>query len=222
MNVRDPFALRRSQAVDILRGPARQVATEFTEKVIKASTQAFETGKQAVEQAVEEMSFSIPQNVPSFTNPQREVENRMWASSGMTARTSATHSNGVMGGIFEKRNQDLPMYKDKPYSYMSSRRPRPWWKRKSTGAIALLALFILYLLGAFSSNAKETQKAKSRWNWLQRPESGGHQVDWLDRRERVKEAFILSWDAYHRYAWGKQQLHLSFWLPRNSRAQIGQ
>ncbi|KAH8815020.1 glycoside hydrolase family 47 protein [Xylogone sp. PMI_703] len=201
MNVRDPFALRRSPAVDILRGPARQAAVDITERVIRAGAQAYESGKQAVEQVVEEMSFQIPQNVPSFNHPQRELENRVWGNSGMTARSSAPHSNGVMSGIFDRRSQDLPMYKDKPYSY-AARRHQPWWRRRSTGVIGLIAIFILWLLGAFSSNSEETKEASSRWNWLQRPENGGRKVDWLDRRERVKEAFILSWDAYHRYAWG--------------------
>jgi endoplasmic reticulum Man9GlcNAc2 1,2-alpha-mannosidase len=27
--------------------------------------------------------------------------------------------------------------------------------------------------------------------------------DWDDRREKVKEAFISSWDAYSKYAWGQ-------------------
>ena len=27
-------------------------------------------------------------------------------------------------------------------------------------------------------------------------------VDWDTRREEVKEAFVTSWDAYSRYAWG--------------------
>lgn len=30
----------------------------------------------------------------------------------------------------------------------------------------------------------------------------GATVDWDERRERVKDAFILSWDGYEQYAWG--------------------
>lgn len=97
------------------------------------------------------------------------------------------------------------MYKDKPYSYASSRRQRPAWKRKrNLGIAGLVVLFVLYFTGAFSgdSNTDSVEKTKERWGWLTRPEKVGTTVDWMDRRERVKEAFTLSWDAYERYAWG--------------------
>src|SRR5271163_4608408 len=116
MNVRDPFSLRRSNALTILRG-ASQAAANITQGVLGTGAQAIESGKQAVEDM---SSFSIPKNVPSFTNPQRELENRVWGASGVTARS--THANGgVMSGMqnrmegFFRENRDLPMYKDKPY-----------------------------------------------------------------------------------------------------------
>ena len=172
---------------------------------MEASTQAYETSKQAVEDM---SSFSIPRNVPSFTNPQRELENRVWGSSGMTSRSAAHTNGGVMGGMqdrvgsFFESNSDLPMYKDKPYSYASSRRQRPIWKRKRVIGVAVsFVMIVLYFLGFFGDEAAATKKAKESWSWLQRPESGS-KADWLGRRERVKEAFILSWDAYDRYAWG--------------------
>lgn len=200
MSVRDPFNLHRSSpAFNILRGTARQAAANVTQRVVEASAQAYESSKQTVE----EMAFSIPRNVPSFTNPQRELENRAWASSGVTARSANSHG-GVMSGIgsFFEKNNDLPMYKDKPYSYASSRRQRPIWKRKRVvGVVISFVMIVLYFLGLFEDDAVTTKKAKNTWTWLQRPESGS-KVDWLDRRERVKEAFILSWDAYDRYAWG--------------------
>jgi hypothetical protein len=204
MNVRDPFNLRRSPAFNIIRGTATQAAARVTQRVKDAGAQAYESSKQAVE----DMSFSIPKNIPSFTNPQRELENRVWGSSGITARSA--HSNGSvmngmqdrMGGFFGE-NRDLPMYKDKPYSYASSRRHRPLWKRKRVlGVGGVFLIIALWLLGFLGDDAAATQKAKDTWSWLQRPEKGGSKVDWLDRRERVKEAFILSWDAYDRYAWG--------------------
>jgi hypothetical protein len=206
MNVRDPFNLHRSPAFAILKGTARQAASNVKQRVVEAGAQAYESSKQAVE---EMSSFSIPRNVPSFTNPQRELENRVWGSSGVTARSANAHTNGGvmsgmqdrMGSFFEK-NRDLPMYKDKPYSYASSRRQRPIWKQKRVMGIAVSFLMIvLYFLGLFGDDAAATKKAKDTWTWLQRPEASA-KVDWLGRRERVKEAFILSWDAYDRYAWG--------------------
>jgi hypothetical protein len=204
MNVRDPFNLHRSPAFHILRGTAANVK----QRVLEAGSQA-----------VEEMSsFSIPRNVPSFTNPQqRELENRSWASSGVTAR-SANANGGVMSGMqdrmgsFFEKNRDLPMYKDKPYSYASSRRQRPIWKRKRVMGIAVsFVMIVLYFLGLFGDDPATT-KAKDGWTWLQRPESDS-KVDWLGRRERVKEAFTLSWDAYDRYAWGiPTEFRASFFL----------
>lgn len=207
MNSRDPFNLHRSPAFNIIRGTATQAAANVSQRVKEASAQAYESGKQVVE----DMSFSMPKNVPSFTDPQREPGNRVWGGSGVTSRSAAHSNGGVMsgmqdrvGGFFDKGKGDLPMYKDKPHSYASSRRHIPFWKRKGIQGSGLLGfLIILYLLGFFSSAVESKSETKERWSWLQRPEKGGTKVDWLDRREKVKEAFTLSWDAYSRYAWGK-------------------
>lgn len=208
MNVRDPFGLHRPPAFNIVRGTAIQTAAQVTQRVKEAGVQAYESGRQAVE----EMSFSVPRNIPSFSDPQRELENRVWGSSGVTART-VSHSNGVMGGMqdrvgnfFEKSRGDLPMYKDKPYSYAASRRRQPFWKRKRNmgGLAALFCLIILYYRGVFSSSPDVSEidgKTKNNWRWLKGAEKAG-KVDWMDRREKVKEAFTLSWDSYERYAWG--------------------
>ena len=210
MNVRDPFNLRRSPAFNILRGTATRAAANLTQRAREAGAQAYETGKQAVE----DMSFSIPKNVPSFMNPQRELENRVWGSTGVTAR-SAGATGGAMSGMqdrvgsfFDRSRGDLPMYKDKPYSYASSRRHRPIWRRKrSLGIAGLFLLAVFYFLGFFSSSGEGGEEnSKDRWSWLHGPEKGGSKIDWLDRRERVKEAFTLSWDAYDRYAWGMLKL----------------
>ncbi|KAG0650923.1 Man(9)-alpha-mannosidase [Hyphodiscus hymeniophilus] len=205
MNIRDPFDLHRSPAFNILRGTARQAAANVKQRVVEAGAQAYESSKQAVE---EMSTFSIPKNVPSFTNPQRELENKAWGSSGVTTRSTNAFSGmqDRMGGFFEKNN-DLPMYKDKPYSYASSRRQRPAWKRKRVmGVVISCVMIVSYLLGLFGGDTTTTKKAKDSWTWLQRPESSS-KVDWLDRREHVKEAFILSWDAYDRYAWGYDEFH---------------
>ncbi|RDL36615.1 alpha-1,2-Mannosidase [Venustampulla echinocandica] len=212
MNVRDPFNLHRSPAFSILRVSATRAAATVTQRVVDAGAQAIESGKQVVEDM---SAFSIPKNVPSFTNPQRELENRVWGASGVTARSGGSHSHGGLmggvqdrvGGFFERDRGDLPMYKDKPYSYAASRRHRPIWKRKRTmGLVGLLILSALYLFGFFGGDTPTSKRATSTWNWLHKPEEGSN-VDWLDRRERVKEAFMLSWDAYERYGWGYDEYH---------------
>lgn len=216
MNVRDPFGLHRSPAFNILRGTATQAAAQVTQRVKETGVQAYESGKQAVE----EMSFSIPKNVPSFSDPQRELENRVWGSSGITARGAASHSNGVMSGMqdrvgnfFDKSRGDLPMYKDKPFSYAASRRRQPFWKRKRNmgGLAALFCLFVFYYRGLFSSPSgqlERTEKTKNNWSWLKGPDKV-EKVDWSKRREEVKDAFTLSWDAYERYAWGMLFFNMS-------------
>lgn len=206
MNVRDPFNLRRSPALTILRGTATLAATHLTQRVLETGAAATVSSKQAVEDM---STFSMPKNVPSFSNPQRELEDRVWGSSGVTARSANVHhSRGIggvqdrLGGFFEK-SRDLPMYKDKPYSYASSRRRRSLWKSKRVFAlVGLFVMSILYYLG-FWGGEDTAEKVKDSWGWLQKPEKAGGTIDWLSRRERVLEAFTLSWDAYERYAWGR-------------------
>ena len=215
MNVRDPFSLRRSPAFNIIRGTATQAAANVSQRVKEAGAQAYETGKQAVE----EMSFSVPKNVPSFTNPQRELENRVWGASGVTARSAGLQSkggvmNGIqdrVGGFLDTSRGELPMYKDKPYSYASSRRHKPIWKRKrNLGIAGFIFVAVFYFLGFFGKRPRDySDIGTDLWGWSQQPEKGGLKVNWQERRERVKEAFTLSWDAYDRYAWGMSRLSRS-------------
>lgn len=202
MNVRDPFDTHRSPAFNIIRG----TATNITQRVREASTKAYDTSKQAVEDL---SSFSIPQSAPSFTDSPREMENKAWGNSGVTSRSHNGHTAGSVisgvqdrvGSLFEG-NRDLPMYKDKPYSYASPRRRKPLWRRKRVLLIATpVVLFVLYFLGLFS-DGEARKDAHNRWSFLRGKERSG-KVDWMERRVKVKEAFTLSWDAYERYAWGK-------------------
>lgn len=203
MNVRDPFSLRRSNALNILQGTARQTALNLKQRALQTGAQAIESGRLAIEsgrQAVEDMSF---------TDPQRELENRgAWASSGVTARNNGYGYNGMqekVGGFFEKQ-ADLPMYKDKPFSYPTSRRHRPWWKkRRLLASVGLFIMFVLYCLGFIGGSTTKKDKKESNLKWL-KGTGKSQAIDWLDRRDSVVEAFTLSWDAYERYAWGKVNL----------------
>ncbi|TQS35195.1 hypothetical protein Golomagni_04392 [Golovinomyces magnicellulatus] len=161
-------------------------------------------------------TFSIPQNVPSFSDPRRDKESRVWASGAKSRPGVSPHNdNGFLGrlqqriGDFFEANRDLPMYKDKPYIYLSSKRQRPVWKRKRTlGTGVLLFLLLIYILTfSKSSHKNATAKNSDNSNLISKSEKDGSVINWLDRREEVKKAFILSWDAYSRYAWGKDQFH---------------
>ncbi|PNH38726.1 hypothetical protein VD0004_g8110 [Verticillium dahliae] len=160
------------------------------------------------------MSFTVPKNAPSFGNPQRLIEDHMWSSSGVTARGSKAQASGILDGVqhrvddFLGTRGQLPMYKDKPYTYAASRRLQPAWRRKRT--ILLLILLVLggcWFFGVFE-DVDTPHIDLQRWMSSEAAkEPSGKKVDWDKRRERVVEAFELSWDAYERYAWGYDEYH---------------
>jgi len=93
--------------------------------------------------------------------------------------------------------KDLPMYKDKPYSYASSRRKPPTHLQPRYligGVLTFLAL--LWFWGIFSHPI-------SHWARDSRPSAD----KWDARRESVRDAFKKSWDGYEKYAWGKDEYH---------------
>ena len=168
------------------------------------------------------MSFAVPKNVPSFNSPQRGVETEYWASSGLSPRAAngqhAGSTNGGMAGkldaFFDKRQ--LPMYKDKPYKYAASRRSLRWYQRRNVLVGIIFGLLALaYWFGVFSSTSSgghqdvKSPGAMSAWDWPPPSMQPAPQVDWNNRREQVKAAFVMSWDGYEKYAWGT--LYLLTW-----------
>lgn len=131
---------------------------------------------------------------------QRAHEDSYWRTQNGHTHTGSGLSN-KLDGFMDKR--ELPMYKDKPYNYAGSKRYTPIYQRWRVVAGAVLGILALvYWFGMFSPSAEKTKtskSSKSSWSWL-----GGQQVavDWDERREKVKEAFILSWDGYEQNAWG--------------------
>ena len=231
MNVRDPFNLRRSPAFAILRGTNVQTAATITKtllesganKIITSSRQLaediVETAEEVTEQIAEiseQMSFSIPKNVPSFDDPQRQLENHAWGASGVTSRAGPGNVADKLGGYYERNknyfdgtNRDLPLYKDKPYYTAKAKRRQPLWRRRRVFALAgLVVMGILYLFGFLggSSDDDSDKPKKKEWSWL-RGEKAGAKVDWSSRQKDVVEAFTQSWDAYERYAWGYDEFH---------------
>lgn len=101
--------------------------------------------------------------------------------------------------------KELPMYKDKPYNYAGSRKYTPFYRKKRViSGLILIVIGLAYWYGTFSPSAaipKPKDTYKSSWDWLRSPATSAL-VDWDDRREKVKEAFMLSWDGYEQYAWG--------------------
>lgn len=231
-----PTAAAALTQLSLLRATATQVATQVSERVTETANEAIERGRQAVEDLnanlreqrereqqargkksdEEDMSFTIPKNVPSFNNPQRALEDHLWAASGVTARAPGNRGGaggGIIGegigkveGFLNPNRNTLPLYKDKPYAYPLSQRRRPFYRRKGCMAIALfLVVAVAYWFGFFGEEPYERLPSLKASTWLQAEEGG--KPDWLERRQRVVEAFELSWDSYERYAWGKHHLH---------------
>jgi mannosyl-oligosaccharide alpha-1,2-mannosidase len=180
-------------------------------------------GKAKSKSKDEDMSFAVPKNVPSFSNPQRHLEDRLWAASSSSSSSASRQRSSVIGGVQNflsphgnnNNRTALPMYKDKPYMYPPGRGGgaagwrRPFPRRKRTcGLLVLVLLGLVWWTGLFAGHQERAVRKLDQWGWLRQEgeESGTgrarRKVDWLKRRERVVEAMELSWDAYERYAWG--------------------
>ncbi|KAL2212352.1 mannosyl-oligosaccharide 1,2-alpha-mannosidase [Sarocladium strictum] len=188
--IRDPFNIHR-------KSPLYSATNRSNETV--RTTAASPNGYAA------DMAFSMPRNVPDFADPQRQLEDRVWQSA-----TGRNRHGGIMGGVQDKvssmfDNEALPMYKDKPFGHGPSRRKSIWKKKRTLGSLTLGLVFLLYMMGLFSSGS-EKKASVSSWTWMGMSKEKGV-VDWDKRREHVVEAFQLSWDAYERYAWGFDEFH---------------
>ena len=151
------------------------------------------------------MSFSLPKNVPRFDNDQRTYENIYWGASKRTPQNGHV-ANGMqavttpLNSLFDSKS--LPMYKDKPYSYASSRRYVPVFRRKRVlfGALLSVLTFGCWWLFLRPAERAPSQGKSDTWSWLKK--TSGPAPNWDYRREAVKEAFKISWDGYANNAWG--------------------
>ncbi|KKF92727.1 Mannosyl-oligosaccharide 1 2-alpha-mannosidase [Ceratocystis platani] len=107
-----------------------------------------------------------------------------------------------VGDFLDKNNANnqLPMYKDKPYSHTLSRRLRNWKSRRNLAMLGLVLLVIMYFNGAF------TRSKKSVWSYDSITASS-ERINWNKRRSEVVKAFELSWDSYAKNAWGYDEYH---------------
>ncbi|GFP58020.1 mannosyl-oligosaccharide 1,2-alpha-mannosidase [Trichoderma asperellum] len=184
--IRDPFGIHNK---NVFKATAFRAAQNIKDAAAQAGANALE------------MSFSIPKNVPNFGDPTRALEDRAWAA------LSRRGGGGVLNGSMFEKSDSLPMYKDKPYGYAPSMRLRPWWRRKKVlGIITAAVVFFLYLTGFFSGHPKAKKTSASALSWLGLSQDKD-QVDWDERRKHVVDAFEVSWDAYERYGWGKDEFH---------------
>lgn len=190
MYSRDPFNLRKAPptAFTLLQSAAT--------KTIETGTSAVESTKQALKDA--DMSFAVPRNVPNFETAQRRFEDNVW-------------------GRFTGNEKGLPMYKDKPAHYGSQRGVRYWIRRRRGMALLVLLLFgFLYWVGWRGKDqvpvgsGKGSKSTGSRWGSILSGKKG--KVDWEKRKESVRDAFLLSWNAYEQHGWGRLQIPRYYWI----------
>ncbi|KKY19521.1 putative mannosyl-oligosaccharidealpha-mannosidase [Phaeomoniella chlamydospora] len=156
------------------------------------------------------MSFQVPQNVPSFTSAQRPHEDGYWKAAHRNV--SQNGSIGAKFNDFFSDGKDLPLYKDKP-SY-SSNRKRRLFQRKRTyifGAAVVLVLFYLLRSKAPDHSLSHPFSGATGHDLFSYVEQAGPKhpkaADWELRRQSVKEAFLISWEGYEKYAWGLDEYH---------------
>ncbi|KAF2725627.1 glycoside hydrolase family 47 protein [Polychaeton citri CBS 116435] len=104
------------------------------------------------------------------------------------------------------------MYKDKPFSYPTSDRRSPWFRRRKTvglvlGAMAFMSWWfgilspLSYFVSDNSTSADSSSgKSSGQGSWF--GSSSKNQVNWADRADAVRDAFKLSWAGYEKHAWG--------------------
>lgn len=175
------------------------------------------------------MSFQFPQSNPSFPSSQQLFgDNSHWhaardsRTSGQLPSHGFSQSTGIPNKLssFFDNDRALPMYKDKPYFAPRRTGPRSRRRRFLYGGILVFVVVALWYYGAWSRvlgglRPREQDAAaigEDLWNWMQSLDeqesvSGSWRrqtpSDWAARREKVRDAFIVSWDGYERHAWGE-------------------
>lgn len=168
------------------------------------------------------MSFQLPQNIPSFSSSQRPLEDSYWQAN-RDNRSSRLPGYGLSPspGVSNKLNtlfdseRRLPMYKDKPYFAPRRTGPRSRRRKVVYSGICLLVFLVLWYYwpgsGMWSSSQNHSTPGEDLWKWMQTLEDEASidgkwdeqsPADWAERREKVRDAFIVSWDGYEKHAWG--------------------
>ncbi|EXJ79059.1 mannosyl-oligosaccharide alpha-1,2-mannosidase [Capronia epimyces CBS 606.96] len=148
------------------------------------------------------MSFSVPQNTPSFTSTERAYEDTYWRQKHSNGHTTARPLAGVTSKIHDifAENNDLPMYKDKPH-FPSSRRRGPLQPKRVWALFGLVIFLFMWWTGWLPWSSRSVYDPAAHQH------SFFHQGDWSEQREAVKEVFQTSWAGYEKYAWGMDEYH---------------
>lgn len=148
------------------------------------------------------MSFQAPHSGTSWRPAQNQNARKGITGLGLSAPS--------MGGFFDN-DRTLPMYKDKPYFTPRRTAPRRWGKPLGIlGVFTLLLLWYFYYSPGLPAwkGAESSDKGVELWKWAQSLQNAPTKgpADWDARREKVRDAFIVSWEGYEKDAWGKSVL----------------
>lgn len=192
MNTRDPFSLRRASPTS----PFASVQSSFARA---ASAQSSNSSTLQVSDK-EDLTSASTMSQPVARHAHSSSNDQQYGSNAWQPRKQQQETQ--LGGFEEKFNElfgaqdGLPMYKDKPYNYSSSRRRQPIWKqRRLLLPVVVAIMLLLYWSGLFASSRSDPTPPGTR------TKSG--RKSWNLRREKVREAFKRSWKAYETHAWGK-------------------
>lgn len=121
-------------------------------------------------------------------------------------------STSKVGGFFES-DRTLPMYKDKPYFKPRRTAPRRRWRY--IGAVLVLCTLLFYWYNRSSlplpSGSDARDKGQQLWKWMQTlDDEPSTKVDWETRRDRVRDAFLVSFEGYEKEAWGNKILEKAY------------
>ena len=158
------------------------------------------------------MSYGVAANGPTFQTAHPSEEDSYWRASNKQSHTNGGLSSNTIStriNDFFSEGQRLPMYKDKPH-YQPRRQRSVWRRKRLLGLVSLFTLASLWWIGllpfARRNGSGRKASAADRWSWLQDGSYGDSRV-WDERRDKVTEAFKISWDGYEKYAWGMDEYH---------------
>ncbi|KAL4781866.1 glycoside hydrolase [Aspergillus varians] len=172
------------------------------------------------------MSYPNANGSPSYPTS-RSPSDKYWQASRSPGPNGLggygfSQPAGVTNNLnnFFSGDRTLPMYKDKPFFAPRRTGPRLRRRRVLQGVIVLVVLFSLWYVITGSDTptrspwTPDSAKGEELWRWVQSMESEQPydgaplaNIDWDARREKVRDAFIVSWDSYEQYAWGFDQYH---------------
>ncbi len=134
--------------------------------------------------------------------------------------TAARRFEDNVWNKFTGSEPGLPMYKDKPngYGYGGPGQRKGFMRSKRVlTLVALAVLTMLYWFGSGTttpvlsdSRRKHGQKIGSPIAGLESAaKSKTDKATWEKRRQAVKDAFLLSWNAYEEHGWGTSILDIA-------------